>query len=93
MGSLLLAFFNFSLGGVFIRYLCDITVPLALLSFMLMTEYEINGISSKFNSRVINFICFVSIFIGAMLIFSNEKCPLLNYAPEYYLRIMDLFRL
>ena len=93
LGSLLLAFLNFSLGGVFIRYLCDITVPLALLSFMLMAEYDSTCTTFGFSRRTIITICIVSTFIGTMLIFSNEKCLLLNYAPEYYLRIMDLFRL
>lgn len=91
IGCILLSLLNFSLGGVFVRYLCDITLPLALLALLLVLEYECRLKGGLFSRRVILLVFGITIFISTMLIFSNENCMLLNYAPEYYLRIMDLF--
>ena len=93
LGSLLVAFLDFSLGGIFIRYLCDITLPLGILALLLALEYEARLEEDRFGRPILLCIFVCSIFIGSMLIFGNENCMLLNSAPEQYLRIMDLFRL
>ena len=93
LGALLVAFLDFSLGGIFVRYLCDITLPLGILALLLALEYEARLTENRFSRPILLCIFVCSIFIGSMLIFGNENCMLLNSAPEQYLRIMDLFRL
>ena len=88
-----MAFLDFSLGGIFVRYLCDITLPLGILALLLALEYEARLTENRFGRPILLCIFVCSIFISSMLIFGNENCMLLNSAPEQYLRIMDLFRL
>lgn len=93
IGCIVVSYLDYCIGGVFIRYLCDISIVTALFALLIILEYEARIEDGHFAGRVILAVFCVTIFLGAMLIFSNENCLLLNDAPEYYLRIMDIFRL
>ena len=92
-GCLAVSYLDYCIGGVFVRYLCDISMVTALFALLIILEYEARIRDGCFAGRVILAVFAVTIFLGAMLVFSNENCLLLNDAPEYYLRIMDIFRL
>ena len=67
-------------------------IPLGILALLLALEYEARLEEDRCIRSILPVLFICSILIGAMLIFANENCMLLNDAPEKYLRIMDLFR-
>ena len=71
IGCILLSLLNFSLGGVFVRYLCDITLPLALLTLLLVLEYECRLTGGLFARRVILLVFGITIFISLI----STICP------------------
>ncbi len=91
LGSLLVAFLDFPLEESSSVICATLRFP-GYPGLLLALEYEARLEKDRCIRNILPVLFICSIFIGAMLIFANENCMLLNDAPEKYLRIMDLFR-
>ena len=93
-GILFLGYLDFLLGGIHIRYVCDLSLMLALLSFLLVIEHvHFNETkSARILYTVILGFCLITIGRGLLTIFSNETNDILLGNPDFYLKIAKLFR-
>lgn len=97
LSILFLAFIDFNLGGSFIRYTCDIALAIGFISALTLLEinqysYEMS-IQSKAIYKISILICLMTIFIGTMLIFTNERNYIMNLNPDNFLFAKELFQL
>lgn len=92
-GILALGYLDFLLGGIHIRYVCDLSLIAALLSFLLMAEHvHYNDTkSAKILYVVALGFCLITISRGMLTIFSNETNDILRNNPDFYLKIAKLF--
>ncbi len=92
---LALGYLDFLLGGIHIRYVCDLSLILALLSFLLVLEHiHFDGTrSARILYVVVLGFLLVTISRGLLTIFSNETNDILQNNPDFYLKVAKMFRL
>lgn len=93
-GILLLGYVNFLLGGIHIRYVCDLSLALSLLAFLLiLDQIHFDGTRS---ARILYVIVLLALLLtaarGLLVIFSNETNDVLLNNPDFYLKISRIFR-
>lgn len=95
LGVLGLSYLDFLLGGIHIRYVCDLSLAVSLLAFFLLIKYihfeETR--SSRILYLVTLWIFFVTIGRGWLTIFSNETNAILKGNPDFYLTTARMFHL
>lgn len=92
-GILGLGYIDFLLGGIHIRYVCDISLAVSLLSFFLLIKYVHfdRTRSSQILYLITLGILFTTIGRGWLTIFSNETNAILQKNPDFYLMISRIF--
>lgn len=93
LGILGLGYLDFLMGGIHIRYVCDLSLTVSLLAFFLVIKYiHFEGTRS---SRILYLITlsmlFVTIGRGWLTIFSNETNAILQSNPDFYLMVSGMF--
>ena len=94
LGILILGYLDFLLGGIHIRYVCDLSLMLAILSFLLMLDHIHfdHTKSARILYVIVLFLCLITISRGLLVIFSNETNDILVRNPDFYLKIANMFR-
>lgn len=88
-GSFLILYVNYCLGGIHIRYVCDGILVLVMLSFLILWKM-VNYLRKKhmYAVRTALMVCLgLSIVLGGLLIFNNERNFLMNNSPDTYIQI------
>jgi len=92
-GVLLLAYLNFEVAGIHIRYVCDLSLIFSLVAFLLILEH-IHFDQTK-SARILYAIalcfCLITIGRGLLTIFSNETNFVSYFNPDFYLKIAKMF--
>lgn len=95
LGILGLGYLDFLLGGIHIRYVCDLSLAVSLLAFLSVLEYvHFEGArSSRILYTIVLGVLILTIGRGMLTIFSNETNAILKNNPDFYLRIARIFYL
>lgn len=93
LGILVLGYINFLLGGIHIRYVCDLSLALSLMAFMLiLDQIHFDGTrSARILYAIVLALLLVTIGRGLLVIFSNETNDILLHYPDFFLRISRIF--
>lgn len=93
LGILVLGYLDFMLGGIHIRYVCDLSLALSLCSFLMILDLiHFDGTRSARILYVIVLLAFLlTIAKGLLLIFSNETNDVLLHNPDFFLKISRIF--
>ena len=93
VGILILGYLNFMLGGIHIRYVCDLGLALSLCSFIMTLDLiHFDGTrSARFLYVIVLCAFLVTVLRGLFLIFSNETNDILLNNPDFYLKIRQIF--
>ena len=93
LGILGLGYLDFLLGGIHIRYVCDLSLAVSLLAFFLLLEYI--HFDKTRSSRILYIIVtgalLMTIGRGWLTIFSNETNAILQRNPDFYLMTARIF--
>lgn len=93
VGILALGYLNYSLGGIHIRYVCDLSLTLGILAFLGILEHV--HFDASRSARILYVIvlclCLITIGRGLSLIFSNETNDILLRNPDFYLYVGGMF--
>ena len=92
----------FCMGGVQLRYHTDYVIILFLISFVIMMKYaergllvsnstEENRVGEAGTARACIVLCTLTIFVGLLLIFSNQMNAIKFISPDIYYQIANLF--
>ncbi|MCI8417126.1 MAG: low temperature requirement protein A [Lachnospiraceae bacterium] len=94
LGILGLGYLDFSMGGVHIRYTCDLALVVAVLSLLLLLEHVsfTNVKSGQILYGISLVLCISTILIGIFMVFSNENNYLAKINPDFYIRVARLLR-
>lgn len=94
LGILGLGYLDFSMGGVHIRYTCDLALAVAILSLLLLLEHVSfsNVKSGQILYGLSLVLCMSTIFLGILMVFSNENHYLAKENPDFYIQIARLLR-
>lgn len=93
-GALICMYLNFNLGGVQLRYHTDYLLILLLIAFLAIAQADTylaaieNGYVFR---RIFLLLCLFTIFLGMMLIFSNQLHRILERNPMVYTELFKLF--
>lgn len=95
LGILVLGYVDFLLGGIHIRYVCDLSLAVSLLAFMALLEYIP---SPQTRSARILYVAVLGVLLltigqGWLTIFSNETNAILKNNPDFYLTMGRMFSL
>ena len=95
LGILGLGYIDFLLGGIHIRYICDLSLAVSLLSFLLILGHiHFDGTRSSRILYVITLgLLLLTIGRGWLTIFSNETNAIRQANPDFYLYVAQIFRL
>lgn len=95
LGILVLGYLNFLLGGIHIRYVCDLALLMSLCAFfLLLDQVHFDGTrSSRILYAAVLILLLVTTGRGLLLIFSNETNDILRLRPDLYLKLSALFRI
>lgn len=95
LGILVLGYLDFMLGGIHIRYVCDLSLALSLCSFLMVLDFiHFDGTRSARILYVIVLLAFLlTIVKGLLLVFSNETNDVLLHNPDFFLKISRIFHL
>ena len=95
LGILGLGYIDFLLGGIHIRYVCDLSLAVSLLAFLLILGYvHFDGTRSSRILYVITLgLLLLTIGRGWLTIFSNETNAIRQANPDFYLSVARMFRL
>ena len=93
VGILILGYLDFMLGGIHIRYVCDLSLALSLCSFIMALDLiHFDGTrSARFLYVIVLCAFLVTVFRGLLLISSNETNDVLLNNPDFYLKISRMF--
>ncbi len=95
LGILVLGYLDFLLGGIHIRYVCDLSLSVSLLAFFLLLEYV--HFDKTRSSRILYIIVMGALLVtigqGWLTIFSNETNAILQRNPDFYLLVAQIFHL
>lgn len=93
LAALALGYLDFMLGGIHIRYVCDLTLALSVLALFLILE-QIHFDRTR-SARILYIIvlCAIQVTIGrgVLTIFSNETNDVLLKNPDFYLYVSRIF--
>ena len=93
LAALALGYLDFMLGGIHIRYVCDLTLALAVLALFLILE-QIHFDRTR-SARILYVIVLCAILVtigrGVLTIFSNETNDVLLKNPDFYLYVSRIF--
>ncbi|MGI6524493.1 MAG: hypothetical protein ACOX2O_04255 [Bdellovibrionota bacterium] len=88
-----IAFVDFCLGGVHLRYVSDLALSLALLSSLTILSLtrvsetpQIGKVGRTIFRRTSYGLCLLSIFVGFVLVFSSEGNAIKKKNPDIYLK-------
>ncbi len=95
LGILGLGYVDFLLGGIHIRYVCDLSLAVSLLAFLLILGHiHFDGTRSSRILYVITLgLLLLTIGRGWLTIFSNETNAIRQANPDFYLSVARMFRL
>lgn len=95
LGILALGYLNFLLGGIHIRYVCDLALLLSLCAFfLLLDQVHFDGTrSARILYAAVLVLLLITIGRGLLVIFSNETNDILQLRPDLYLKLSNLFRI
>ena len=95
LGILGLGYIDFLLGGIHIRYVCDLSLAVSLLAFLLILGHiHFDGTRSSRILYVITLgLLLLTIGRGWLTIFSNETNAIRQANPDFYLYVAQIFRL
>ena len=93
LAALGLGYLDFMLGGIHIRYVCDLTLALSVLAlFLILEQIHFDGTRS---ARILYVIVLCAILVtigrGVLTIFSNETNDVLLKNPDFYLYVSRIF--
>ena len=93
LAALALGYLDFMLGGIHIRYVCDLTLALSVLAlFLILEQIHFDGTRS---ARILYVIVLCAILVtigrGVLTIFSNETNDVLLKNPDFYLYVSRIF--
>ncbi len=93
LAALALGYLDFCLGGIHIRYVCDLSLALALLSlFLILAQVHFDGTrSARILYVIVLGILLLTIGRGLLVIFSNETNDVLTKNPDFYLYVSRIF--
>ena len=93
LAALALGYLDFMLGGIHIRYVCDLTLALSVLSlFLILEQIHFDGTrSARILYTIVLFLLLVTIGRGFLTIFSNETNDILLRNPDFYLYVSRIF--
>lgn len=93
LAALALGYLDFMLGGIHIRYVCDLTLALSVLALFLILE-QIHFDRTR-SARILYVIVLCAILVtigrGVLTIFSNETNDVLLKNPDFYLYVSRIF--
>ena len=93
LAALALGYLDFMLGGIHIRYVCDLTLALSVLALFLILE-QIHFDRTR-SARILYIIVLCAILVtigrGVLTIFSNETNDVLLKNPDFYLYVSRVF--
>lgn len=94
-GMLGLGYLDFLMGGIHIRYVCDLSLTVSLLAFLLILGYiHFDGTrSSRLLYAITLALLLLTISRGWLTVFSNETNAIRQANPDFYLHIAQVFRL
>ena len=95
VGILGLGYLDFLLGGIHIRYVCDLSLAVSLLAFLLILEHiHFEGTRSSHILYVMTLgLLLLTVGRGWLTIFSNETNAIRQANPDFYLSVARMFRL
>lgn len=93
LAALALGYLDFMLGGIHIRYVCDLTLALSVLAlFLILEQIHFDGTRS---ARILYVIVLCGLLLtigrGLLTIFSNETNDILLRNPDFYLYVSRIF--
>ena len=93
LAALALGYLDFLLGGIHIRYVCDLSLALSLLAlFLVLGQIHFDGTrSARILYVIVLFLLLVTIGRGFLVIFSNEFNDVLLKNPDFYLYVSRMF--
>ncbi len=93
LAALILGYVDFLLGGIHIRYVCDLSLALCILAFFLILgQVHFDGTrSARILYVIVVFLLLVTIARGLLVIFSNETNDVLLKNPDFYLYVSRMF--
>lgn len=94
IGSFICIYLDFNLGGVQLRYHTDYVLVLLLIAFVSIAEadaYFETFADGKIFRKMFSGLCLLTIFVGAMLVFSNQLNIIKEQNPIIYSEIVKLF--
>lgn len=92
--SVIVAFADFCLAGVHIRYMGDIMFPLSLVGIFVLLDITGKAMGTKYESsvrRVCSLLLIASFLVGSALLFANEADNIRKFTPDVYHTIEMLF--
>ena len=93
LAILALGYMNFMVGGIHIRYVCDLSLAFSLIAFLLLLDYVHfdQTSSARILYVIVHCLLLLTIGRGIMTIFATEKNDILNNNPDFYLKIRQIF--
>ena len=95
VGIVILGYIDFLLGGIHIRYVCDLSLAVSLLAFLALLEY-IPSPQTR-SARILYALALGMLVLtvgqGWLTIFSNETNAVLKNNPDFYLTVGRMFYL
>ena len=93
LAALVLGYLDFMLGGILIRYVCDLSPALSVLALLLILD-QIHYDGTRSARILYGLVCFLLILTigrGLLTIFSNETNFVLRRNPDFYLYVSRMF--
>lgn len=93
LAILLLGYLDFLMGGIHIRYVCDLSLAFTLLSFFLLlghVHYD-PAKSARILYVIALCLCLATIRQGILVAFCTEKKDLFVQNPDFYLWVAKIF--
>ncbi len=93
LAALVLGYLDFMLGGILIRYVCDLSPALSVLALLLiLDQVHYDGTrSARILYAAVLFLLLLTIGRGLLTIFSNETNFVLRKNPDFYLYVSRMF--
>lgn len=94
LGILALGYLDFTMGGIHIRYVCDLALVVAMLSLLLILEHVSfsNVKSGQILYAVVVVMLLATIVLGFLLGFANESNVLLEKNPDFYIQAANFLQ-
>ena len=95
VGIVILGYIDFLLGGIHIRYVCDLSLAVSLLAFLALLEYIPSPQTRSARILYASALGMLVLTVGQgwLTIFSNETNAVLKNNPDFYLTVGRMFYL